>query len=131
MTWDLTGDAITAASEVHRELGPGLLESVYEACLAHELVKRGLTIRRQVEVPVLFGGQRIDCGFRADLIVNERLIIELKATDSISPLHLAQLLTYLRLAKLEVGLLINFNVEFFNSGLRRVTNRRARNSAAD
>lgn len=128
MTWELTGETIVAAAEVHRELGPGLLESVYEACLVHELLRRGMKVRRQVEVPVSFRSERIDCGFRADLIVNESLIVELKAVEGIVPLHLAQLLTYLRLAHLPIGLLINFNVEYFNSGVRRVTNRGARSS---
>jgi GxxExxY protein len=110
---------IGSAIEVHRALGPGLLESVYEACLAQELQEHGLRIERQVELPVVYKGRQLDCGFRIDLIVENVLIVELKAVDERLPVHDAQLLTYMRLSAMRVGLLINFNVAVLRDGLRR------------
>lgn len=116
-----TGDIIAAAIEVHRHLGPGLLESAYEACLVREMVERGLSIRRQVALPVEYKGETLDIGFRIDLLVEDAVIVELKAVDAISRIHEAQLLTYLKLAKKRVGLIINFNVPVLTKGiLRRV-----------
>src|SRR6266851_378541 len=101
---------IGAAIAVHRELGPGLLESAYEACLEFELRNRGLFVERQKEQPVFYHGQYIDCGYRIDLLIEGKLIIELKAVDELHPIHDAQLITYLRLSGCRLGLLINFNV---------------------
>lgn len=116
---ELTGVIIGAAVEVHRGLGPGLLESACEACLAHELQKRGMDVLRQVPVPVRYDGVEIECGFRADLVVDGRVLVELKAVQSIAPVHEAQLMTYLRLAGLRVGLLIDFNVPVLIEGVKR------------
>lgn len=120
----VTEQVIAAAIEVHTSLGPGLLESVYEECMAYELVTRSLRFRRQVEVPVLYGDRQLACGFRMDLLVDEHVVVELKAVDKILPVHEAQLMTYLRLAAKPVGLLINFNVAQLKDGIvRRVMTR--------
>lgn len=111
---------IGLAIEVHRTLGPGLLESVYEECLCHELDEHGIPYRRQAALPVTYKSVSLDCAYRLDLIVNESVIVELKAVDKLLPIHEAQLLTYLKLTRLRVGLLINFNVEVLKSGLRRL-----------
>lgn len=108
------------AIEIHRALGPGLLESVYEAALAHELSQSGLRFQRQVETPVWYKGIRLDCGYRADFVVDDDLIIELKAVNELLPIHHAQVLTYLRVQRRTVGLLINFNVPVLKDGVRRV-----------
>lgn len=108
-----------AAIDVHRALGPGLLESAYESCLAHELGLRGLLFRRQVDVPVSYKSHRVDAGFRLDLLVDENIIVEVKSVDRIHPIHEAQLLTYLKLTGHRVGLLINFIVELLKQGIRR------------
>ncbi len=120
----LTEQIIGAAIEVHRELGPGLLESTYEACLVHELMKRGLGCRRQVDFPVVYKGERIDCGYRIDVLVEGQVAVELKSIDKLIPIHRAQLITHLRLARLPVGLLINFNVTVLKDGLVRIANTR-------
>lgn len=111
---------LDAAFAVHTALGPGLLESVYEACLAHELRKRNLRVERQVELPIFYDGIRIDAGLRLDLLVNECLIVELKAVENLLPVHQAQVLTYLKLSKKRLGLLINFNVPLLKDGIKRV-----------
>jgi GxxExxY protein len=117
----LTEAIIGAAIEVHKELGPGLLESVYEECLCHELSLRGLAFRRQVEIPVHFKKINLNCGYRLDLLVEETVILELKSIETILPIHEAQLMTYLKLSKKSVGLLLNFNVPVLKDGiLRRV-----------
>lgn len=116
---DLTREIIGAAMEVHRELGPGLLESAYEMCLCHELHLRGLSFRRQVRLPVNYKGIRLDCGYRIDVLVEERVIVELKAVEKITSIDEAQLLTYLRLNNTRVGLLINFNVPVLKDGITR------------
>src|SRR5262245_10013262 len=103
----LTSRVIGAAIEVHRQLGPGLLESAYEECLCHELRLNGLSFQRQVAFPVLYKSIRLDCGYRAELIVEDKVVLELKAVDAIADLHKAQLLTYLRVSGLKVGLLFN------------------------
>ena len=105
---------------VHRELGPGLLESAYEACLAFELVERGLSVERQKALPVKYRGVNVDCGYRIDLLVEGKVIIELKAVERLEPIHEAQLLSYLKLSGCKVGLLINFNVKVLKSGIRRL-----------
>lgn len=116
---ETTEAIIGAAIDVHSELGPGLLESVYEACLAHELNARGMEFERQLPVPVSYKGIRLDCGFRLDLFVAREVILEVKAVDMLAPVHEAQLLTYLRLARCSVGLLINFNARSIKEGLMR------------
>lgn len=105
--------------KVHRALGPGLLESAYEHCLAHELGKRGLVVRRQVMLPLSYDGLSLDAGYRLDLLVEEAIVVEVKAVEALTRLHEAQVLTYLRLSKRRLGLLINFNVELFKHGVRR------------
>jgi GxxExxY protein len=119
----LTREIIAAAIEVHRALGPGLVETVYEQCLCHELHLRGLSFRRQVDVPAVFKGIKLDCGHRLDLVVEDKVVLELKSVDRIDSVHLAQLLTYLKLTGLEVGLLINFNVEVLRNGIKRRVNK--------
>lgn len=117
---DLTERVIGAAIEVHRELGPGLLESAYEAALAHELTARGVAFARQVPVPVSYKGLPLtDCAYRLDFLVADALVLEIKAVESIEPIHEAQLLTYLRVTGKRVGLLINFNVPLLKNGIRR------------
>ena len=116
---ELTDAIIGAAMEVHRTLGPGLLESTYEMCLCRELNIRGIPFERQVPIPVEYKGIKLDCGYRADIIVDSRILVEIKAIDSLLPVHDAQLLTYLKLGDWKIGLLINFNVELLKHGLRR------------
>lgn len=116
---DCTSEIIGAAIEVHRALGPGLLESTYEACLFHELVQRGLTVEKQKELPVHYKGVQLDCGYRIDLLVEGSVIVELKAIEKLEPIHEAQLLSYLKLSDIKIGLLINFNVEVLKSGIKR------------
>ncbi len=115
----LTHAVIGCAIEVHRVLGPGLLESAYEACLVHELVQQGLIVDRQVAVPVHFKEIVLACGFRLDVLANGALIVEVKAVEALLPVHTAQLLRYLRFAKKRVGLLLNFNVPSLRHGIRR------------
>jgi GxxExxY protein len=117
---ELTERVIGLAIKVHRDLGPGLLESVYEECLCHELVGGNLAFHRQHPIPVIYNGARMECGFRADVIVADRVLVEIKSVDRLAPIHEAQLLTYLRLAKLKVGLLLNFNSVRLADGLRRM-----------
>lgn len=117
----ITEVIIGCAIKTHRLTGPGCLESVYEVCLCHEITKAGLAVARQVEVPILYDGVRLDAGFRIDLLVENCVIVEIKAVDKIHPIHEAQLMTYLRLSGHRVGLLINFNVLVLKNGfLRRV-----------
>ncbi len=116
----LSFDVIGAAIEVHRRLGPGLLESVYERCLARELQLRGVPYQREVAVPVVYRGEPIGCGYRVDFVIDECLLLELKAGAAIAPIRQAQLLTYLRLKRLPLGLIINFNVRMLRSGIRRL-----------
>ncbi len=118
----ISNSIIGAAIEVHRELGPGLLESAYEHCLAFELSERGHIVERQKLAPVKYKAVEVDAGFRLDLLVDRKIIIELKAVDAIAPIHKTQLLTYLRLTGLKVGLLMNFNVKILKHGLHRVVN---------
>lgn len=115
-----TETIIGAAIEVHRNLGPGLLESAYEECLCHELKLRDMSFQRQVPLPVIYKGMRLDCGYRLDLLVNDEVVVELKAVDSLQPIHEAQLLTYLRLGGWNVGLLLNFNVPVLKYGIKRM-----------
>ena len=115
----LTRNVISAAIEVHRELGPGLLENAYQTCLCHEFKLRDISFRQQVELPIAYKGVKLECGYRADFIIENRLVLELKCVEAISPIHEAQLLTYLRLSGLHVGLLLNFNVPVLKEGIRR------------
>jgi iron complex transport system substrate-binding protein len=112
--------ALDAALLVHRELGPGLLESVYQDCLAYALHSRGLSLNREVSIPVKFQGLNIETVFRADLIIEGKLLIELKAVETLQPIHLSQVITYLKLANLPLGLLINFNIPLLKDGVRRI-----------
>jgi GxxExxY protein len=112
---------IGACIEVHRHLGPGLLESAYELCLAHELQLRGLRVERQRPVPLLYKGISLDCGYRLDLVIDDALVVEIKAVDRLMPIHRAQVLTYLRLTGLRVGLLVNFHSDVIKTDLRRLT----------
>jgi GxxExxY protein len=114
-----TGPIIGAAIEVHRHLGPGLLESAYEECLCHELHLRGIDFRRQVDIPVEYKGLKLDCGYRLDLIVHEEVVVELKCVERVLPVHEAQLLTYMMLTGKRVGLVINFNVPLLTKGITR------------
>ena len=118
----ITDGIIGAAIDVHRELGPGLLESAYEHCLAFELSQRGHTVERQKLIPIKYKTTEVDAGFRLDLLVDHKVIVELKALDSIAPIHQTQLMTYLKLTGLKVGLLMNFNVKLLKQGLYRVVN---------
>ena len=116
----ITERIIGAAMTVHRELGPGLLESAYRACLVYELGRRGLRAEQEVRLPVRYKGIDLRLGYRLDLLVEDQIIIELKAVKALSPIHEAQLLTYLKLAEREVGLLLNFNVPLLKHGIRRL-----------
>ncbi len=116
---DLSNRVIGCAIEVHRELGPGLLESTYEQCLAHELALNGIGFKVQHPQPVEYKGIRLDCGYRIDLLVEDRLLIELKSVDTIKGIHEAQLLTYMKLAGIRTGLLMNFNVRKLKDGIKR------------
>ena len=117
-----TEQIIGAAIKIHRKLGPGLLESAYEACLAYEIEKAGLHVQRQKAVPLVYEMVRLDCGFRADLLVNGEVAVELKCKEAIHPVDYAQLLSHLRLLNLQVGLLINFHVAFLKDGITRMVN---------
>jgi GxxExxY protein len=117
-----THDIVGAAIEVHRRLGPGLLESAYQMCMVRELSFRGIEFQQQVPLPVEYRGLQLDCGYRLDIVVERSTIIEVKAAGKILPIHRAQVLTYLKLTGLHLGLLINFNVEVLRSGLYRIVN---------
>jgi GxxExxY protein len=116
---ELIREIIGAAICVHRELGPGLLESAYQVSICHELTLRGIPFRSQVELPVEYKGVRLDCGYRIDIVVDNRVIVELKSVEGLSAIHQSQLLTYLRLSRIRVGLLINFNVPVLRKGIVR------------
>lgn len=113
---------IAAAIEVHRALGPGLLESAYEACLAYELAERGLSVERQKPLPVVYRKVKLECGYRLDPLVEESVIVEIKAVDQLAPIHQAQLLSYLKPTGHKLGLLINFHVKFLRDGICRIVN---------
>lgn len=113
---------VDAAFQIHKRLGPGLLESVYEVVLAHELKKRGLRVKRQVPVAIVYDDIKFDEGFRADLIIEDKVIVELKSVENIVPVHKKQLLTYLRLSDKRLGILINFGSELIRDGISRVVN---------
>jgi GxxExxY protein len=115
-------ELVDAAYKVHRALGPGLLESAYQICLAHEIRKRGIEVRREVPLPVYYDGLALDVGYRVDLLVADQIIVESKAVNTILPIHQAQLLTYLKLSGLRIGFLINWNVPLVKNGIKRMVN---------
>ncbi len=117
---DLSEKILDCAFKVHRQLGPGLLESAYEECLFFELVNRNFKIEKQKPMPLIYMNHRLDVGYRLDLLVEDKVIIEVKSVDALNPIHTAQLLTYLKLADCRLGLLINFNVQFLKDGIRRL-----------
>ena len=118
----LNSKIIGAAIEVHKALGPGLLESAYEECMCHELAFRGLSLERQKPLSVVYKGKRLDCGYRLDIVIANAIILELKSYEKIEPIHKAQLLTYLKLSGLSLGLLLNFNVPVMRDGIVRIVN---------
>lgn len=126
----VSGAVVDSAMKVHSALGPGLLESAYETCLVRELRKRGFRVECQFAIPVRYDGETLDVGYRADLLVEECVLVELKSIETVLPIHKAQLLSYLRLSQKEVGLLINFNVEHLKNGIKRVINSRPKFSVA-
>jgi GxxExxY protein len=119
---EISGAVIDASYKIHTQLGPGLLESVYERVLAYELRKRGFTVETQLPVPIIYDEVYFDEGYRLDLLINESLIVEVKSIEEVVPLHKKQLLTYLRLRDKRLGLLINFNVELIKQGITRIAN---------
>ena len=119
---EITDGVIGCAIQVHRQLGPGLLESVYEECLAYEMTKAGIFFERQKPMPVLYDELKLEAGYRVDLFVERRVIVELKAVEALNNVHFAQVMTYLRLANCRFGLLINFNVTLLKEGVKRVIN---------
>jgi len=120
---EISNKAIGIAIDIHRALGPGLLESAYQACFCREISLNKIPFRREVAIPVEYKGVKIDCAYRADIIVDKKVILEIKAVEKLLPIHQAQLLTYLRLTELKLGLLINFNVPVLKDGIRRVANK--------
>ena len=118
----ITGKIIGAAIDVHKTLGPGLLESAYEACLVYELVNQGLKIKQQVPLPIKYKEITLDCTYRLDLLVEEKVVVELKSIDALAPIHRAQLLSYLKISGCKAGLLINFNVKVLKDGILRIVN---------
>lgn len=130
-TIPLSNVVIGAAIEVHRQLVPGLLESTYEECLCFELTQQAVTCQRQVPLPIVYKGHRLDAGYRIDLVVEHTLIVEVKSVDRLMRVHEAQLLTYLRLSRIETGLLINFNMPLLKEGLRRYALSSSASSAVD
>jgi len=116
----ITGQIVTAAMKVHTVLGPGLLESAYQACLLHELRKQGVDVASQVGLPVIYEGERIELGYRIDLLVENLVIVEVKCVEAVHPVHQAQLLSYMRLSGVGVGLLINFHVAHLRDGIKRM-----------
>ena len=127
---EVSGTVVDSAMKVHSALGPGLLESAYEMCLIRELRRRGLHVESQVPIAVHYEGETLDAGYRADLVVEGVILVELKSIEVLLPIHKAQLLSYLRLSGRQVGLLINFNVEHLRDGIKRVINSRPKFSAA-
>ena len=119
---ELSSKIIGAAIEVHKALGPGLLESAYEVCLCHEFNFGDLSFERQKPLPIVFKGKELDCSYRLDIVVENAIILELKSCENIEPIHRAQLLTYLKLSTLHLGLLLNFNTAFMKDGIVRVVN---------
>ena len=117
---DITHEILDSAYKVHTELGPGLLESAYQACLKYELEEKGLQVESEKALPLVYKEIKLDCGYRIDLLVENKVIVELKSVESFTDVHLAQILTYLRLANKKIGLLLNFNVKSLKTGIKRV-----------
>ena len=117
---DLTGKIVDCAVKVHKQLGPGLLESAYEECLHQELSECGISSIKQVPMPLIYKGRKLELGYRLDLLVEDKVVIEVKSVDCLNPVHTAQLMTYLKLSGCKIGLLINFNVAFLKEGIRRI-----------
>jgi GxxExxY protein len=117
---ELTHQIIGAAIEVHKNLGPSLLESTYEECLCHELSQRGISFERQKPIPVVYKGVKLDCGYRLDLLVADRVILELKSVEALAPIHDSIMITYLKLSEHRIGLLMNFNVQILKEGIKRL-----------
>lgn len=120
---EITGKIIEFSIKVHKGLGPGMLEGAYEICLMHELVKHGFKVERQKKLPILYDGVRLDAGYRLDLLVNDSVIVEVKAVERLHPVHEAQLLSYLRMTGVKLGLLINFNMKMLRDGVKRAVNK--------
>ena len=120
---EISDKIIGCAIQVHRELGAGLLESSYEACLYYELVQSGLFVERQKALPLIYKEVNLDCGYRIDLLVENKVIVEVKSVDALHDVHMAQILTYLKLSECKLGLLVNFNVSLLKNGIKRVANR--------
>ncbi|OHC07472.1 MAG: GxxExxY protein [Planctomycetes bacterium RIFOXYD2_FULL_41_16] len=118
----ITETIIGAAIDVHRALGPGLLESAYEACMVYDLIQVGMKVEQQKPLPVVYRGVKLECGYRLDLMIENEVVVEIKSIDKLLPIHKAQLMSYLKLADCKVGLLINFNVELLKDGIQRVVN---------
>jgi GxxExxY protein len=116
----LATEVIGTSIEVHRALGPGLLERVYQECLAYKLVQKGFLVEKEKAIPVVFEGVELDCGFRIDLLIEQKLVVKIKSVSELHDIHLSQVLTYLKLGKFELGLLINFNVDLLKHGVKRV-----------
>lgn len=119
---ELSGVVLSCAYTVHSNLGPGLLESVCQTCLAHELIKTGRYVEVQKALPVVYDDRKLSCGFRLDIVLERRLVVEVKSVEALAPIHLAQIMTYLKIGGYPVGLLLNFNVESLKHGIRRVIN---------
>lgn len=117
---DLTGKIVDCAVKVHKQLGPGLLESAYEECLYQELMECGISSIKQVPMPLIYKGRKLELGYRLDLLVEDKVVIEVKSVECLNPVHTAQLMTYLKLSGCKIGLLINFNVAFLKEGIRRI-----------
>ena len=120
---EISKEIVDAALKVHRQLGPGLLESAYEECLSYELIQRNLLIERQKALPLIYEEVKLEAGYRVDLLVESKVIIEIKSVETLNDVHLAQILTYLKLSDCKLGLLINFNVALIKQGIRRVVNK--------
>ncbi|HHT9130156.1 MAG TPA: GxxExxY protein [Candidatus Brocadiaceae bacterium] len=118
----MTETIIGVAISVHRTLGPGLLESTYEACLVYDLIQAGLKVEQQKPLPIVYRGVKLECGYRLDLLIENEVIVEIKSVETLLPIHKAQLMSYLKLSDCKVGLLINFNVELLKDGIQRVVN---------
>ena len=117
---DLSGKIVDCAVKVHKQLGPGLLESAYEECLYQELMECGISSIKQVPMPLIYKGRKLELGYRLDLLVEDKVVIEVKSVECLNPVHTAQLMTYLKLSGCKIGLLINFNVTFLKEGIRRI-----------
>lgn len=117
---NLSGAIVRAAFEIHSELGPGLLESTYQHCLAHRFAKHGLQFEREKAIPLVFDGTKLECGYRADFLVEKKIIVELKSVEAIADIHIAQMLTYLKIGNFNLGLLLNFNALHMKDGVRRI-----------